>query len=476
MAKSARQGGRGSAGRSNGSVAPVAEPSDEAGGEARASRLRKRQRIATPSPPLSENEAERDDSDVEEVEGPGGREDAPPGPDAGERARARFIAIARRRAAHFAHFADDEAGEGRAEMREGEAEAGASVAPPAEAWPGPFSTAIKLVQDRAAAAAARADALANDGKKATAAPIVDWKPSRSLGEMLSGRLCPLRIPTLFAMCTRLVTDHVEYVESMDGVPDVVRRNLSALICQRRKMDAPTLKLLIAGASTEISVKDCSLVTEAEMLEALATCELGRLEALELGMCGRCVSDTVISASLAVGPASLPALQTLTLQGAYRLSNNGLSSLAAAAPGLKSIDLQSCCLVTEEGVRALADATGSNLLSLSLHGCTQLDGSRLIPALTPLKTLQTLSLAHVGGITAPVLSNLLLALGSSLLDLDLSDCSVLTDEGIAAVGVFCLGLQSLCLDHLTLLTDVSLGRLAESCPGLRSLSLKRGHFR
>lgn len=147
-------------------------------------------------------------------------------------------------------------------------------------WPGPFSTARKLVRERGAAAAARGEHLPEDSAPR---PVVDWTPSRTLdSSALFGRST---IPSLFDMSVRLLVDNAEFVESMEGIPDAVRKRVAAGFCARRKMIPETLSLFFRGSPGEIVLPDCTLVGEAEMTEAMAQTDTQRLEVnADLGFC------------------------------------------------------------------------------------------------------------------------------------------------------------------------------------------------
>ncbi|CAI9780344.1 unnamed protein product [Fraxinus pennsylvanica] len=103
----------------------------------------------------------------------------------------------------------------------------------------------------------------------------------------------------------------------------------------------------------------------------------------LFQCGCCVPDYAISATLARSLNSLPVLTTVSLKGAYRLSDSGLSALVSSASSITSINLVQCSLLTSDGICALLKLENLEVLSLggiqtvrdkfisvivSVHGC------------------------------------------------------------------------------------------------------------
>lgn len=95
------------------------------------------------------------------------------------------------------------------------------------------------------------------------------------------------------------------------------------------------------------------------------------------MCGRCITDQGLSATFASGVNTLPQLLTLSLRGAYRLTDSAVGKLLAAAPNLTSLELRKCSLMTDDVIRTVADALGAQLRGFSVEGCAQLDGGGIL---------------------------------------------------------------------------------------------------
>ncbi len=117
----------------------------------------------------------------------------------------------------------------------------------------------------------------------------------------------------------------------------------------------------------------------------------------------------------------PLSHLVALRGAYRLTDKGVSALLQAAPCLTSVNLSQCSLLTERVVKAVADCLGTQLCALSLEGCAQMDGLKLLLVLLQMPCLKKLSLSGVGGVKDEVVSELAVVLGSTLEELHLADC-------------------------------------------------------
>ncbi|CAI7879844.1 unnamed protein product [Closterium sp. NIES-54] len=388
----------------------------------------------------------------------------------------------------------------------------------AEQWPGPFATARQLVRGRAAAAAARqaqggggartgeragervggqsivqgseaggtlgGGAGGTTGTGASTVPsgvAVAWTPKsqRETGgggvDHRSGGAGGRGPRSLYSLCLDVVSAHIEALESLEGVPDGVRRDLSACLSAQRRLDGPALVLLVGGVAAELAVADCSLVGEGDLHRALLSCHAAKLELVDLSMCGRSLSDTCLTTTLLRAPASLPALRSLSLQGAYRLSDASLPLLALSAPSLAHLSLLHCPLLSSPAVSTLLSSLSSSLKTLRLDGCTQLNAHALLPGLGALTGLTCLSLSGVPSVTDTMLADLLPAVGGHLRELSLAHCEAVTDESMAAVAVHAPSLTALDLSHLPLLSDDSLHSLCSAQLKLRSLNLTRTNF-
>ncbi|KAI3978168.1 hypothetical protein MKX01_012999 [Papaver californicum] len=316
--------------------------------------------------------------------------------------------------------------------------------------PGPFSIILRRI------------------KQSETEPDIEWK----------GTTDPERkrvTPKLEDMSMNLLAKHVEALSSLRGVPDVLRNKLSNVLCDSRRMDSHSMELLTNGSPTEIRVKDCSWLTEEQFSEILKGCDTHSLMILQLDLCGRCLPDYIMRSTLAKSPNSLPALSSISLRGACRLTDGGIKTLVASAPSLCSVNLSACPLLSSTSIKYMADALGSVLKELYLDDCQNIDVMQSLPALQKFEFLEVLSIADIETVSDEFVSKFVTVYGQNLKELDFSDCRKLTDKSLKAVGEHCSTLQTLHLVNLHKLTDSSLGYLANGCQLIQTLKLRGNAF-
>ncbi|KDP33911.1 hypothetical protein JCGZ_07482 [Jatropha curcas] len=379
-----------------------------------------------------------------------------------------FRDIARQNASRFAHFENQEQEEEHLPSQVDVEMPSVQGNQEIEDWPGPFSTAMKIIRDRESKANSRQGP--STLEKAKSVPIT-WIPRSSKGSKCS----KASIPSLQELCMRIIVNNCDAVSSLEHVPDALRHRLCQLLCDSKRMNSHFLDLLVHGSPTEIRVKDCSWLTEENFLKSFEGCDTNNLTVLQLDQCGRCMPDYILPATLARSSRSLPALISLSLAGACRLSDIGLSSIVSSAPALRSINLSQCSLLTSTGIVTLADSLGSVLQELYIDDCQSLDPMLLLPTLKKLEHLQVLSLAGNQTICDDFVREFLAARGHNMKELVLSDCVKLTDSSIKVIAETCPGLCALNLVNLRKLTDFSLGYLANGCQEIQTLKLCRNAF-
>jgi DNA repair protein RAD7 len=183
----------------------------------------------------------------------------------------RFRNIARENATRFALFADDE-NDGGDLSPENEQEKNEM-----EDWPGPFSTAMKIIRDREKNGI-------QFGYVVTQKNLVDsikWKP-KSNEEKLGGKLT---VPSLQELCIRILAKNVDAIVSLEGVPDALRHRLTQLLCDSRRMNDHFFELLVGGTPTEIRVRDCSWLSEEQFTKCFQASDTSKLV-----VCGFNLSD------------------------------------------------------------------------------------------------------------------------------------------------------------------------------------------
>ncbi|KAF3439680.1 hypothetical protein FNV43_RR17958 [Rhamnella rubrinervis] len=372
----------------------------------------------------------------------------------------RFGEIARDRAFEFARFTHQEEEENHLS-----AEVGAEQ--DIEDWPGPFATAMKIIKDRETRSM-RVERYCLDKNKPTS---VMWTPKRSQDEDRPKHLAP----SLLELSMMVLAKNADSIASLEFVPDALRHWLSRILCDCRRMSTHFLELLLPGSPTEIRLRDCSWLTEEQFTKSLQRFDPSKLTVLQLDQCGRCLPDYVLLATLAQSSNNLPALTTLSLTGACRLSDVGLNALVSSAPALRSINLSQCSLLTFSGVDKLAKSLGSSLRELYLDDCQSIDVKLALPALKKLEQLEVLSLAGLENVCDDFITEFIRVRGHKMKKLVLTDCVKLTDSSMKVIGENCNELSAIDLVNLCKLTDSTLAYLANGCQTIQTLKLCRNSF-
>lgn len=173
---------------------------------------------------------------------------------------------------HFRDFAEKNASRFArfdAEMEEEEALSDEEVELQVEDWPGPFSTAMKIIKDR------QENTILHDGIPFSSdiertSPII-WVPRRS-----DCFTSPPTAPSLQQLSMRVLVKNADAITSLDYVPDALRVKLCQLLCDSRRMDVHFLDLLVRGSPTGICVPDCSWLTEEQFTECFNNCDTSNL--------------------------------------------------------------------------------------------------------------------------------------------------------------------------------------------------------
>lgn len=391
------------------------------------------------------------------------------GPSDGRRVyRERFRNIARRIASSFAHFSSHEELGNRSNDAEGrqiplpEADTGT------DDWPGPFSTAMKIIKDRRTKKKERQHVTSIDK---TESAELTWLPRN-----LENFKCQKKLaPSLQDLCLPILAKNADAITSLECVPDVLRHKICWFLCDHRQMDSHFLELLMCESPTEICLKDCSWLSEELFRKIFESCNTSKLTVLQLDHCGVCMPDYALPVTFAHSPNSLPALTSISLKGAYRFSDAGLSSLISSGPSLKSIDLSQCPLVTSEGICCLSKSLRLVLRELYIDHCQGVDAMVSLPELLELETLEVLSVAGIHTVCDDFVREVVSVHGCRLKHLGLADCIELTDYSLEVIGNTCAGLRSIDLSNLCKLTDVAIGHLANGCKEVQMLRFCRNAF-
>ncbi|RLN86234.1 hypothetical protein BBJ28_00012896 [Nothophytophthora sp. Chile5] len=357
----------------------------------------------------------------------------------------------------------------------GERAAPAASNEPRESWPGYFATARDLGDNRLAAQAARkqrqqGEAIEQDDEESKKCVWVPKRQSRAFvatAENVVQRLRDLALQSL--------AEHVEQLPSLEYIDSTARHQVARAVVKLRRMQPEGMSLLplfIFPGVTEIDIPDCSNIDEDTLLRALKACAAQGLDLsiLRLGLCGRCVSDSVIHE---LGDA-LKSVELLKVQGCYRLSDVGCEALVRrCAPSLDAFEISCNQRITKQSIDYFCEL--QQLHSLTLSECPQLDDASL-KALGSMKNLRKLALNQMERLSDEFIGNLARSL-QDLQELSIARCSQLTDSAQAtdasmlALQEFCASsLQTLDISFCRKISEDALGILTDDCDKLKSLNV------
>jgi hypothetical protein len=175
---------------------------------------------------------------------------------------------------------------------------------------------------------------------------------------------------------------------------------------------------------------------------------------------------------------LPRLTKLDLSSIWELTDNSLLRIAESVPLLNWINLSNCRKITDQGVLALLQYA-TNIASINLAYCKNLTGKMMNH--TTWSNLQHINFQRCTGIhddgfkhwTADATSPDVISLNTltfAIEDLNLSDCSFLSDNTLEVISKKCPQLKRLCLSFCCSLSENMARFLTEGCPFLQILDL------
>ncbi|KAL3663519.1 hypothetical protein V7S43_011407 [Phytophthora oleae] len=331
-----------------------------------------------------------------------------------------------------------------------------------ESWPGYFATARELSDNREAAQAARKQRQQQDDDEE--AFKVKWTPKRpARSSVLTADNVVQRLRDL---ALQKLAEHVEQLPTLEYIDATARHQVARAVVKLRRLKPEVLPLFVFPGVTEIDIPDCSNIDEETLIQALKGCAAHGLDltVLRLGLCGRCVSDSVIEE---LGD-SLKAVEQLQVQGCYRLSDAGCEALVRrCAPSLDSFEISCNQRITKKSIDYFCEL--QNLHSLTLSECPQIDDVSL-ESLKSMKNVRKLQLNQMERLT----DDFIVSLAQSLPDLEefsLARCSQLTNTAVNGVLDACRGLKVLDVSDLHLITDESFELVREHGHPLRRVSMR-----
>ncbi|GMH15007.1 hypothetical protein Nepgr_016848 [Nepenthes gracilis] len=165
----------------------------------------------------------------------------------------------------------------------------------------------------------------------------------------------------------------------------------------------------------------------------------------------------------------PNLHRLDLRLPLDLSNDHLAAMAINLRNLSVLSLQSCCLVTGEGLRAFSSAASDMLQELGLINC---DVVERVPGLLAtlgqnLRRLRRLDLSYNEMLVDKELTSMLISCGL-LVNLKLRGCKGLTNATMASILRNCKCLESVDIMHCCGIEPQAVEMFLLNSPRLRSV--------
>jgi hypothetical protein len=294
------------------------------------------------------------------------------------------------------------------------------------------------------------------------------------------------VPLLSQITTRLVVDLIEDVDTLLGLPDLVKICLATEVSKRRALNPTTLRLFVENNPSEICLPNCSNLDPDVILPGILEACTPKLEKLELRLVGRGMTDAVATSLSSQGVLS--SLKHLCLTGAYRLNDQGLMSLLAATnKGLLSLGLPLCSRITGLTIESLPELT-PNLKQLNLSECRGLSSDTIKTAILGLPQLESLIL---DGISSEIDDSLLGVIGGGangggangggangtaalplLTSLSLAACPRVTSAGLTNLVTALPKMRKLGLSECLHVDAATVIKIASTCKYLEEISLER----
>lgn len=166
------------------------------------------------------------------------------------------------------------------------------------------------------------------------------------------------------------------------------------------------------------------------------------------------------------------LRKLDLRLPLDLDNNHLFAIAANFRGLSSLRLQSCCLVTGEGLKTLGVALSYHLEELALINCDVIERENgLLTTLgQSLRKLRKLDLSHNDLLLDKEFISMM-ASCEGLCELKLRGCSGLTNASLFSVFKNCRNLECVDIMHCSGIKAEAIELFLLNSPQLRKLEIE-----
>jgi hypothetical protein len=155
----------------------------------------------------------------------------------------------------------------------------------------------------------------------------------------------------------------------------------------------------------------------------------------------------------------------------KISNNAIRSISRSCVSLRKIVLDCCFRITDEALFILADSLAKTLIDVSVNSLELITDKGIEALSQGLPLLQSLSLDRCKSITDRTLKSLSSCPAAErLLQISLTSCIKITDEGVMRLASKATNLEYLSLSNCPLVSDSSVFAIASSLFNLSQLKL------
>ncbi|KAI8576689.1 hypothetical protein K450DRAFT_118957 [Umbelopsis ramanniana AG] len=230
------------------------------------------------------------------------------------------------------------------------------------------------------------------------------------------------VASLQDISIRLIAKYIEDVEALGDIGTINMDKICKIISKNRKLSNETARLFLNPMETELSMYDCTNMTDDGFINIAQFCH--RLERLKLIYCGRMTDGTISTYA-----THLQHLKSIELDGPFLVTNTAWKNfITSVGPRLESFALCETPRFDLDCLKVLVENC-PNLKQLRLSRIVPLQDEWL-PVIGKLKHLQTLEISWPSPsqtISTSSMCELIKAVGANLRELTLQCCVRLTDE-------------------------------------------------
>ena len=347
-----------------------------------------------------------------------------------------------------------------------------------EEWCGPFSVARQMIAKREKAKRKREEELTEEQQKEhhpldgimdevnleqqrKIHPSMKWKSNVSSSMVTSTyakrqRRVDLtksgisRIPKLYELAVEFLVDNFDCVpDTLGYIDNDVRLAIGKELVGRNKLDATAFETLINPAEIieTLEIVDCAGIPQESMASILARAT--SLRHLLLTHAGRCFGPKAIKMLLPEQNTGAQ-LCILSIAGAYLLEDEDVAKLIEAHDStLQSLAFQSCPLLGANFANTIHSNKNlcGNLVEFSLQDMKFSNDHLNILANSKdvLKSLKSLTLKSITGLTDEILAKFLEIVHESLEELNIAFNYTMTDATLSSIRKYNQNLKTLVLD-------------------------------